>query len=75
MLASKTKLGSQGQLLVVKFRVDIRQMEFLSAIDATIRHVAEDGAGGYQHGIQFAGLPSDVAIALTAFVYQKLAEI
>lgn len=58
MLASKTKLGSQGQLLVVKFRMDIREVEFLAAIDATIRHVAEDGAGGYQYGIQFAGLSS-----------------
>lgn len=74
MLSSKNKLGDKGDLVSVKFRVDIREIEFLTAIDATIRSVSRDESGEFLHGIQFAGLPDDVAIALTAFVYQKLAE-
>ena len=74
MLASKGRLGNKGDLLSIKFRVDIREIEFLASIDATIRYVSSDESGEFLHGVQFAGLPNDVAIALTAFVYQKLAE-
>lgn len=74
LLSSKSKLGNKGDLLSLKFRIDIREIEFLTSIDATIRSVAQDDSGEYMHGIQFAGLPNDIAIALTAFVYQKLAE-
>jgi len=74
MLASKGRLGNKGDLLSIKFRVDIREIEFLASIDATIRYVSGDDSGEILHGVQFAGLPNDVAIALTAFVYQKLAE-
>lgn len=73
MLSSKTRLGEEGDLLAIKFRVDIREIEFRTSIAATIRSVARDEAGEFLYGIQFAGLPDDVAIALTAFVYQKLA--
>lgn len=74
LLSSKSKLGNKGDLLSLKFRIDIREIEFLTSIDATIRSVAQDDSGEYMHGVQFAGLPNDIAIALTAFVYQKLAE-
>jgi hypothetical protein len=43
-------------------------------IDATVCSVSKDDAGDFLHGLRFAGLPNDMAIALTAFVYQKLAE-
>lgn len=74
MLASKTRLGQKGDLIAIKFRLMIREIEVLTAIDATIRSLAHDETGEFLHGVQFAGLPNDVAIALTAFVYQKLAE-
>lgn len=74
MLSAKTRLGEKGDLISVKFRIAIREIEFLAAIDATIRSLSLDDSGEHLHGIQFAGLPNDVAIALTAFVYQKLAE-
>ena len=74
MLSAKTRLGHNGQLLSVKFRVAIREIVFEAVVDATIRYVSQDESGEFLHGIQFAGLPNDMAIALTAFVYQKLAE-
>ncbi|MCB1933030.1 MAG: flagellar brake protein [Candidatus Accumulibacter sp.] len=74
LLSAKRSLGGTGDLLSVKFRVEIRGIEFLDAIDATIRSLARDESGEYLHGIQFAGLSDDVAIAMTAFVYQQLAE-
>jgi c-di-GMP-binding flagellar brake protein YcgR len=74
MLSSKARLGNKGDLLSIKFRVHIREIEFLASIDAHIRSVGVDEFGEFFHGVQFAGLPNDVAIALTAFVYQALAE-
>ncbi len=74
LLSAKTRLGEKGETISVKFRLAIREIEFLTAIDATIRSLAQDDAGDFLHGIQFAGLPNDVVIALTAFVYHKLAE-
>ncbi|MBE2259994.1 MAG: flagellar brake protein [Rhodobacteraceae bacterium] len=74
LLSSKNRLGSHGDLLSIKFRVQIREIEFFAALDATIRSLSQDDSGDFLYGIQFAGLPDDVAIAMTAFVYQKLAE-
>ncbi|SBT03164.1 conserved hypothetical protein [Candidatus Accumulibacter aalborgensis] len=74
LLSAKTRLGSSGDLLSLKFRFDIREIEFVTSIDAAIRSVSQDEYGEFLHGLQFAGLANDVAIALTAFVYQKLAE-
>ncbi|HCZ17672.1 MAG TPA: pilus assembly protein PilZ [Candidatus Accumulibacter sp.] len=74
LLSAKARLGNPGDLLSIKFRVEIREIEFLAALDAAIRSVSRDDSGEFLHGIQFAGLPDDAAIAMTAFVYQKLAE-
>lgn len=74
MISSKARLGEKGELLSIKFRIDIREVEVLATIDATIRYVSQDESGDFLHGVQFAGLPDELAIALTAFVYQKLAE-
>ncbi|HPT48890.1 MAG TPA: flagellar brake protein [Accumulibacter sp.] len=74
LLTSNRKLGNAGDLVAVKFRLQIRDIEVLMAIDATIRSIARKENNEFQYGVQFAGLPNDIAIALTAFVYQKLAE-
>lgn len=74
MLSAKSRLGRKGDLLAIKFRADVREIDFLASIDATIRSVSQDESGEYLHGMQFAGLSDDTAIALTALVYQKLAE-
>ncbi|WP_291992227.1 flagellar brake protein [Candidatus Accumulibacter sp. ACC003] len=74
LLSAKQPLGKTGELLSIKFRVDIREIAFFAAVDATIRSVSRDDSGEFLHGVQFAGLPNEVAIAMTAFVYQKLAE-
>ncbi|HRF12948.1 MAG TPA: flagellar brake protein [Candidatus Accumulibacter phosphatis] len=74
MVSSKTRLGSKGDPLLIKFRVDIREIEFVMSTDATIRSVSQDTSGGFLHGVEFAGMTNDAAIALTAFVYQKLAD-
>jgi c-di-GMP-binding flagellar brake protein YcgR len=74
LLSSKRKLGEKNDLLAIKFRIFIRDIEFYMTIDATVCSVSKDDAGDFLHGLRFAGLPNDMAIALTAFVYQKLAE-
>ena len=74
LLSAKTRLGDKGNLISVKFRMTIRDIEVVTAIDASIRSLTQDDTGEFLHGIQFAGLPNEVAIALTAFVYHKLAE-
>jgi len=74
LLSSKTRLGNKDDLLSIKFRMQIREIEFLTSIDAAIRSVSQDAGGEYLHGVQFAGLPDEAAIALTAFVYQTLAD-
>ncbi len=74
LLSSKKKLGEKNDLLAIKFRIFIREIEFYMTIDATVCSVSKDENGEFLHGLRFAGLPNDMAIALTAFVYQKLAE-
>jgi c-di-GMP-binding flagellar brake protein YcgR len=74
LLAAKKELGAKNDLLVVKFRVFIRDIEFFMTIDAMICSLVKDDSGEILHGLRFAGLPNDMAIALTAYVYQKLAE-
>jgi c-di-GMP-binding flagellar brake protein YcgR len=74
LLSSKKRLGEKNDLLAVKFRIFIREIELYMTIDATVCSVSKDDVGEYLHGLRFAGLPNDMAIALTAFVYQKLSE-
>lgn len=74
LLSSKKKLGEKNDLLAIKFRIFIRDIEFYMTIDATVCSVSVDENGEFLHGLRFAGLPNDMAIALTAYVYQKLAE-
>jgi c-di-GMP-binding flagellar brake protein YcgR len=74
LLSSKKKLGEKNDLLAIKFRIFIRDIELYMTIDASICSVSKDDAGEFLHGLRFAGLPNDMAIALTAFIYQKLAE-
>jgi c-di-GMP-binding flagellar brake protein YcgR len=74
LLSCKKKLGKKNNLLVVKFRVFIGEIEFFMTIDATICSVLPGEDGEALHGLRFAGLPNDMAIALTAYVYQRLAE-
>ncbi len=70
---SKQCLGRKGDPVSIKFRLSIGEIDLLAVIDATVCTVSQGDSGEYVHGVQFAGLPDDLAIALTAFVYQKLA--
>ena len=76
LLVSKTQMGKKGEHLSVKFRINIREIEFFVTVDATICSVSKDGPGGsgeeFSHGLRFEDLPSEEAIALTAYIYQKL---
>ena len=74
LLSAKKKLGAKNDLLTVKFRVFIRDIEFFMVIDATICSLLMEDSGETLHGLCFAGLPNDMAIALTAYVYQTIAE-
>ena len=74
LLSAKRRLGKKNSLLVIRFRVFIGEIEFFMTVDAAVCSVSQDESGEFLHGLRFAGLPNDVAIALTAYVYQKLAE-
>lgn len=76
MLLAREPLGRKGDIVSVKFRILIREIESYLTLDATLCAITrgESGSpdGEFQHGIQFAGLSNEDAIALTAFVYQKM---
>lgn len=78
-LTSKTVLGAKGDMLQVKFRILLDEFEQYINIGAIVRAVTrqaqtEGEPEVIQHGLEFADVPSHDALALTAFVYQKLLE-
>jgi len=78
LLVSKVRLGKIGDRLSVKFRVHIREIEFYLTVAAIIRSVAKDSSDpsgeAFNHGLQLVDLANEEAIALTAYIYQKLVD-
>lgn len=79
LLTSRTPLGEKGGLITIKFRFMLDDVEQLMTLGAVIRVIsqgpeAEGSASTYHHGCEFTDIPPQNAVALSAYVYQKLLE-
>lgn len=79
LLTSKTPLGQKGDTISIKFRFMLDHVEQLMTLGGVIRVVsqgpeAEGNASTYHHGCEFTDIPPQNAVALSAYVYQKLLE-
>lgn len=74
-LRSKTPLGSKGETISVKFKITVSEIQTYIVFDSIIRTVTKDAADPnmpYLHGLQFLDPDPNMAMALAAFVYQKI---
>lgn len=74
-LRSKTRLGEKGEIINVKFKMLVGDIQTFLVFDSIIRAVTQDAdpAMPYQYGLQFLHPDQGMTLALAAFVYQKLA--
>lgn len=78
-MSAKTALGEKGAALQVKFRILLDEFEQYITVGAVIRAVSRQAQSEgepdvIQHGLEFVDVQPSDALALTAFVYQKLLE-
>lgn len=76
-LRSKTPLGYKGDVINVKFKIQVGEVQTYIVVDSIIRAVsqeASDPAMPYLHGLQFMEPEPNMAMALTAFVYQRMVD-
>lgn len=74
-LRAKTRLGERDHVINVKFKILIGDMPSYVAVDCVIRAISEDADPSgmpWLHGLQFLNPEPAMALALTAFVYQKI---
>jgi c-di-GMP-binding flagellar brake protein YcgR len=74
-LRAKTRLGEKDHVINVKFKLLIGELPSYVSFDCVIRAIAEDADPSgmpYLHGLQFLDPEPTMALALTAFVYQKI---
>lgn len=74
-LRSKLPLGNKGDVINVKFKVLIHDIQSYLVFDSVIRTVSEDRAAPgmpYLYGVQFEHADPSMVLALAAFVYQKI---
>jgi c-di-GMP-binding flagellar brake protein YcgR len=74
-LRAKSRLGERDHVINVKFKILIGDMPSYVAVDCVIRAVSEDADPSgmpWLHGLQFLNPEPAMALALTAFVYQKI---
>ncbi|WP_439535092.1 flagellar brake protein [Methyloversatilis sp.] len=77
LLAGRTAFGDLGEPVVCKFRLRFDDIDQLVQLAGLIRSVSEgrddDGeAAVFNHGIQFAEIPAQDNLALTAYIYHQL---
>lgn len=76
-LALKDPLGSVGTEVILTCKVEIAGERTLLQLPATIRSEKrrDDAVAGlsWVYGVEFKELPSDMAVAVCAFVYERLA--
>ena len=75
-LRAKTPLGQKGETVGISFKVQVGEVQTLIVFDSIIRTVSHDAnepGMPYLHGLQFMDPEPHMAMALTAFVYQKMA--
>lgn len=76
-LRAKTPLGCKGDVINVKFKIQVGDVQTFIVFDSIIRAVSQDAgdpAMPYLHGLQFMAPEPNMAMALTAFVYQQIVE-
>lgn len=74
-LRAKAPLGNKGDVINVKFKVLIGDIQSFLVFDSIIRTVTQDKsdpAMPYLHGLQFHNADQSMALALAAYVYQKI---
>lgn len=74
-LRSKLPLGNKGDVINIKFKVMIHDIQSYLVFDSIIRTVTEDKSipnMPYLHGVQFEHGDQGMVLALAAFVYQKI---
>lgn len=74
-LRSKTPLGEKGDVINVKFKMLVGDIQTFLVFDSIIRAVTQDADPSmpYLYGLQFLHPDQGMTLALAAFVYQKLA--
>lgn len=76
-LRSKSQLGSKGDVVGIKFKIQVGDVQTLVVFDSIIRMVSEDATDPgmpYLYGLQFLVSDTSMAMALTAFVYQRIVD-
>jgi c-di-GMP-binding flagellar brake protein YcgR len=74
-LRSKNPLGSKGDTISIKFKITVSEIQTFIVFDSVIRTITKDAADPnmpYLHGLQFLDPDPSMAMALAAFVYQKI---
>lgn len=74
-LRAKVPLGNKGDVISVKFKILTHDIQSYLVFDSTIRMVSQDQVDPsmpYVYGIQFDNPDQGMALALAAFVYQKI---
>lgn len=75
-LRSKTRLGEKDQVINIKFKLVIGGVPSYIALNCLIRAISKDVADAsgmpFLYGLQFLNPEPAMALALTAFVYQKI---
>jgi c-di-GMP-binding flagellar brake protein YcgR len=76
-LRAKLPLGEKGDVISVKFKITVSDIQTFIVFDSIIRTIAQDQGDPnmpYLHGLQFLDPDPNMAMALAAFVYQKIAD-
>lgn len=76
-LRSKTTLGHKGDIINVKFKIDVEDIDSYLVFDSVIRansYDASDPAMPYFYGIEFVNVEHVMAMALAAYVYKQMAD-
>ncbi|MBK7416654.1 MAG: flagellar brake protein [Dechloromonas sp.] len=76
-LRAKQALGEKGDLISVKFKITVSDIQSFIVFDSIIRTVSLDNGDPnmpYLHGLQFIEPDQNMAMALAAFVYQRIVD-
>ena len=76
-LRSKHPLGEKGDVISVKFKITVSDIQTYIVFDSIVRTISQDQGDPnmpYLHGLQFLDPDPNMAMALAAFVYQKIVD-
>ncbi|MEY4593102.1 MAG: hypothetical protein RIR18_1997 [Pseudomonadota bacterium] len=76
-LITTADLGAVGQGFKLKFKINVEQIEVFLELNCQIRNVVkptEESKGSYTYGISFHDVPSDMLVALSAYVANAMLE-